>query len=282
MADWLDGFEAVTFPQSPGFAHRAPITRVVWHCTVGWCAEHAFNVYGDAPGVGVCPHITAEYAGTGGSGTVRSVTKRNFQHVPLDLASYALEHGNKDHECHVETNGAGVIQIERVGFPDDNVIVDEHRWLGEAILAPILRACPQVPPIVFQGGARMTEDEWSAFSGQCGHRNVCCQPQGHSDPPELDLDLILEYALRANDPPPQPETDMIVLKVTDDPTFPGGVLLELSGNGLAWIQSGDLLQMYTDGGVRTVDVVKAKVDAILLTKPGVGKSPSSVGSIVHW
>lgn len=88
-------------------------------------------------------------------------------------------------------------------------------------------------------------------------------------------------------PPPPPvseHVDMILLRVTDDPSYPlpAGVLLELSGNGLAWVQSGNLYDVYTQGGVRTVDVTKARVDDILLTKPGVGPSPSTVGSIVAW
>jgi hypothetical protein len=285
MTDWIDGFEIVTFPQSPGFPHRAPVTRVVWHCTAGWCAQHAFNVYANAPGVGVCPHITAEYAGTdGGRDTTRYVRERGIGHVPLSLASYALERGNKTHVCHVETNGAGVIQIERVGFPTDIVSDDEHRWLGEKVLAPILREFPAIPPSVYKG-PRMGEAEWSAWGGgQCGHKDVCCQPSGHHDPPELDLDLILHFALELNNPPPiqLPETDMILLKVTDDPAYPSGVLLELSGNGIAWVQSGRLPDIYTAGGVRTVDCTKQIIDDILLTKDGVGPPPSTVGSIVHW
>jgi hypothetical protein len=282
MSVWLDGFQQIVFAQSLGFAHRAPVTRVVWHGTAGWCAEHAFDVYANAE-KGACPNVTAEYAGTGGHGTIRNITQRPFQHVPLDLASYALQRGDKDHVCRVETNGAGVIQIERVGFPDDDVTVEEHRWLGETVLAPILATCPLIPPSVYKG-PRMTEAEWTAWpGGQCGHKDVCCQPDGHRDPPELDLDLILHFALEHNiPPPPPPETDMILLRVTDDPTYPSGVFLELSGNGIAWVQSGNLPTIYAQGGVRTVDCTKAIVDDILLTKPGVGPAPATVGSIVAW
>lgn len=198
MTGWLDGFQQVVFAQSLGSGHRAPVTRVVWHSTEGWCAEHAFNVYA-AAAKGACPNITTEYAGTGGHGTTRTVTQRNFQHVGLDSASYALQRGNPTHVCRVETNGAGVIQIERVGFADDTVTVEELRWLGETVLAPILAACPLIPPSVYKG-PRMTEQEWVEWpGGQCGHKDVCCQPDGHTDPGDLDLDVILHYALELND-----------------------------------------------------------------------------------
>ena len=81
---------------------------------------------------------------------------------------------------------------------------------------------------------------------------------------------------------------MILLRVTDDPTYPpgpdgtGGVVLELSGNGVAWVRSANVPPIYASGGVRTVDTTKAVVDDILLTKPGVGPPPSTVGSIVDW
>ena len=191
MTDWLPGYEQVIFNHSQGFAHRADVTKVVWHCTAGWAAEHAFNVYATGD---LCPHITSEYAGTGGSGTTRYVVKRNFQHVPLDLASYSLERGDRQHPCGVETNGAGCIQIERVGFPTDDVSDEEHKWLGEAVLALILTDYPGIPHTTFEGGRRMNEQEWSGVTGQCGHRNVPCQPQMHGDPPELDLAKILQYA----------------------------------------------------------------------------------------
>lgn len=281
---WLDGFEQVTFPQSLGFPHRWPAIRgVCWHTTQGWRAEHAFNVYRDAA-KGACPHVTVGYSEAFDGTTNRVDSKRRFQHVDTVLASYAVEHGDENgHACKVETNASGIVQIERVGFAADDVTTDELRWLGEQVLAPILAAHPEIPPWVYVG-SRMTEDEWAIWAGgQCRHRDVCCQPQKHSDPGDLDLDVILHYALEHNTPPPPPpETDMIVLKVTDDPAFPSGVLLELSGNGIAWIQSGNLLDVYTQGGVKTVDVVKARVDDILLTKHGVGPSPSTVGSIVVW
>lgn len=250
MTEWLADFQYVLFAQSLGLPQAEPITKVVWHCTVGWCAEHAFNVYRDAE-FGACPHITAEYAGTGGHGTTRTITKRKFQHVPLTWASYALQRGNRANPCRVETNRAGVIQIERVGFPTDVVTDHEHRWWGEAVLAPILRACPLIPPSVVQGLGRMTEDEWSAWpGGQARHANVCCQPDGHYDPPELDLDLILHYALDLIDHDTKDDTmpDYILRNAADlnDPwlaVYPDGKLRHIGGTEAGCLING----AYDDG-----------------------------------
>lgn len=258
MTDWLDGFEAVTFPQSLGGDFTQSVRGVVWHCTVGWCAQHAFNVYAAAP-KGACPHITAEYAGTnGGADTTLFVRKRRVQHVPLNRSSYALERGNADHICNVQTNRSGVIQIERVGFPTDNVSIDEHRWLGEEVLAPILRACPSIPPSVVQGMGRMNETEWANWAGgQARHANVCCQPQGHTDPPELDLDLILHFALELNDRLNEETDEMpdyIIRNGRDDTlpwlaVYPDGKLRHIGGTEAGLLLGG----MFPDGHTKLVD-----------------------------
>lgn len=280
---WLDGFEQVTYPHSLGLTQAEPVKGVVWHCTVGWCAEHAFGVYGSFPS---CPNITAEYAGTGGSGTTRYVVKRAFQHVPLDLAGYALQHGNQAHPCMVETNRAGVVQIERVGFPSDNVTTDEHRWLGEAILAPILRACPGIPPYVYQGLARMNETEWSAWpGGQARHANVCCQPDGHSDPPELDLDLILHFALQLNDSLLPKDDDMVILVAADaagNPSVADGVFA-YNGTHLRWVNDGNEYAMLMDDiKAKVVTVSDVKMRATIASTAKVGGAPTSGRYAGSW
>lgn len=275
--EWLPGFQQVVFAHSLGLTQTQPVTRVVWHCTVGWCAEHAINVYASFP---ACPHITAEYAGTGGHGTTRTILKRGFQHVPLNMASYSLERGNDNQPCHVQTNRAGVIQIERVGFPTDDVTVDEHRWLGETILAPILRACPAIPPFVFQGMGRMNETEWSQWAGgQARHANVCCQPQGHSDPPELDLDLILHFALEHNDSLlPKDDDDMVILTLNDgtgNPSVADGAFA-YNGTHLRWVNDGNEYAMLLDDiKAKVVSVSDVKLRATIASTAKVGGSPTS-------
>lgn len=276
--EWLEGFEQVLFPQSRGGTFTADVTRVVWHCTAGWCAEHAFNVYAAAP-KGACPNITAEYAGSDGVHASRDVTKRRFQHVPLNASSYSLQRGDANHVCNVQTNRHGVIQIERVGFPYDNVTDDEHRWLGEQVLAPILRECPNIPPSVFQGMARMDEREWSEWpGGQCRHANVCCQPDGHADPPELDLDLILHYALEHNLPPILKDDDMVILVLANPdgtPSVADGIFA-YNGTHLRWVNDGNEYAMLRDDvKAAIVAVSDVKIRATIASTAKVGGAPTS-------
>jgi len=197
---WLQTFDRYIIASSPGFPYRGHAPRaVLWHTTEGWRAEDAFKVYRDLGEA--CPHITAEYAGAPPSSTARAVTRRRFQHVPLDLASYALQHGDATHHCAVETNASGIIQIERVGFAADVLSDAELQWFGEQVLAPILETVvlPWARLGVYQG-PRMSEAEWDSWQGgQARHRDAPCQPAGHTDPGDLNLDAILEYALRALD-----------------------------------------------------------------------------------
>ena len=189
----------------------------------------------------------------------------------------------------VETNNrGGVYQIEIVGRAVDVPDYDDA-WY-ERLRVRLLDVCamtgtPYVFPLPFQpypqsygdNLVRLNYEDWLTIEGCIGHMHV--PENSHGDPGALDV-----TRLQAPTPTLEPENDMILLRVTDDPTFPlpAGVLLELSGNGIAWVQSGNLLDVYTQGGVRTVDVTKALVDDILLTKPGVGPSPATVGSVVAW
>jgi hypothetical protein len=174
---WLDGYEHVTWPHSGGFrAQRAP-RAVVFHTTEGTLAEHAFGVYAASPS---CPHLTVE-----------PESGRRFQHVPLDLSSYALR--NLPGGC--ETNSTGVIQIEIVGRAAEAWAwsTQRLRWLGEAVLAPILAACPTIPHLVY-GGTRMTCVQWDAWiGGLCGHAHA--PENDHWDPGDLDMHAVLGYAL---------------------------------------------------------------------------------------
>lgn len=297
MSEWVEDFERVTFGQSLGLLHAAEVTRVVFHETQGWCAQHAFNVYAAAE-KGACPNITAEYAGTNGRDENRYVKRLGFQHVPFTLASYALERGDANHVCMVATNRAGCIQIERVGFVTDRVSDDELVWFGEVVLAPILMACPKIPLSVFQGFDRMEEAEWSQWTGGlCRHINVPCQPQGHTDGRSMDLDVVLEHALRYIDKlkTTEVEPEMILLRVINDPAYPcqpdpahpgqylgAGVQLEVNSNGMVWVQSGVCEPIYLAGGVKKVDVTLDHVTALLKHKPGIGAPPSTVGSAVDW
>ena len=78
---------------------------------------------------------------------------------------------------------------------------------------------------------------------------------------------------------------MILVQVTDDPSYPtsrnadgtynGGVIYELSGNGVAWVRSSNVPAVYAAGGVRTVPVSAQQLREILWTKDGIGPSPTT-------
>ena len=186
----------------------------------------------------------------------------------------------------VETNRrGGVYQIEIVGRAVDTPNYDDawyERLRVRLLVVCNFTATPYIFPLPFQpypqsygnNLVRMTYDEWLVFEGVCGHQHVC--ENDHGDPGAIDVARLTAV------PVPLPEPDMILLKVTDDPNYPAGVILELSGNGIAWVRSANVPPVYAAGGVRTVDTTKAVVDEMLLTKPGVGPSPSTVGSIIGW
>ncbi len=160
-----------------------PPRGVCWHRTEGGDIAGAVSVYQKKL---ACPHFTVDFT-----------TREKVQHVPLTSSSYALQHGDETHICHVETNKSGLIQIEVVGFSADSWTVSKEqlRWLGEDVLWPILDECPTIPRDAVYEGPRMNEQQWDAWTGgQCGHRDVCCQPDGHTDPGDLDLKAILGYA----------------------------------------------------------------------------------------
>lgn len=184
VTPWLDGFQRVVFAESLGLPWAVEPRGIGWHTTEGYQATHAFGVYANTPG-GACPHFTAQPD----DGT-------RFQHVPLDLAAYAFERGQG---CKVETNRAGIVQIELVGFAHDTAGWPDPvlQWIGETVLAPILAACPNIPDDVYQGD-RMTDKIFKKWGGgHLGHRDMPCQPAGHSDPGDLNIPRIIEHAREA-------------------------------------------------------------------------------------
>lgn len=265
---WLEGFTPETFDVSPGFPYRGYDVRAVcWHTTEGWQAEHAFGVYARSPS---CPHFT-----------VQPSDRRKFQHVDTDLSCYALQRGNATHVCGVETNASGVVQIEVVGFAAEAGAWsnDVLRWLGEDVLAPILEAHPNIPPSVYKG-ARMTETEWFGWrGGQCGHKDACCQPDGHWDPGDLDLDVVLEFALRKNDPAVE-ETDMVL--ITPATGIADGVFA-YNGTHLRWVNNGNELGLLRRKNVTEwADVTDTEMRAVIGSTGKVGPAPTSGAYANTW
>jgi len=186
---WLDGFQRVVFDHSKGEVFAQEVRAVCFHTTEGSTAQGAFSVYASQI---ACPHMTVQYN-----------NNTRYQHVPLTASAYALQRGDRNHRCAVQTNKSGIIQVELVGFAAETPYWTEEQlqWVGTQVLAPILDAHPQIPYVVYDG-PRMNEAQWSAWEGGlCGHADVCCQPAGHWDPGDLDLNKILDYAIGVDDMP---------------------------------------------------------------------------------
>lgn len=137
--------------------------RIVLHTTEGPTAESAIAAY---TATGSWPHFTAEY-GTG----------RVFQHYDTTAGARALRHPAGT----VDTNAARAIQIELVGYA--GTITDAAlAWLAETLIWPVAdhhRIVLETP--IFRGvhdayglksATRMTDNEWLAFGGICGHQHV--------------------------------------------------------------------------------------------------------------
>jgi len=119
-----------------------------------------------------------------------------YQHFPISVAARALENRPKG----VETNRRSAIQIEIAwtaadidNLPEAMVerLWDWMRWVETQT------GVKRTNPAEFRGEeakgldgtGRMTNDEWNAFDGWCGHQHV---PENeHWDPGKLDIDRLL-------------------------------------------------------------------------------------------
>ncbi|MGH6927768.1 MAG: hypothetical protein ACREEV_05595 [Dongiaceae bacterium] len=118
-----------------------------------------------------------------------------YQHFPITFAARALENRARG----VETNRRSAIQIEVAWkaaeidqLPDAMLmrLWDWMRWVeGEAGVKrsnyPRFRGNEARG---INGVGRMTNDEWNAFDGWCGHQHV--PENAHWDPGKLDIDLL--------------------------------------------------------------------------------------------
>lgn len=257
---WLDGFQKVTYAHTPGLAYTRPVRGIVFHTTEGGTEFGAFGVYSR---IQAAPHFT-----------VNPETRTRYQHIDTDLGAYAL----RNLAGGVETNTSGVVQIELVGFAKDTEFwsTERLRWIGEEVVAPIMRAHPTIPNAVYLGNSRMTFTQWNEWSGGlCGHKDV--PENDHTDPGGLNLQTILSFARGVLSPSgvfpevPEEATDMIRLKVTDDPA---GAVLVLGVGTVAWIATPVANKVLDRAQVKTVDVTVAEVGELLRTYQGVGLAPN--------
>lgn len=290
---WLDGFEDVTYEHSPGGTHAQPIRGIGVHTTEGATINGAFVTYAGNPHI--CPNATAD-----------PVTLEKAQHIDTDRSSYALQHGDTSHLCTVETNRSGIVQVEIVAFayaahaeqlaeqyPRYAELYRSHiagrfsdetlRWIGEAVIAPILAAHPTIPHAVYSG-PRMTETEWAAWpGGVCGHMHVPCQPDMHSDPGELDIGKILDFAVTSIRPPILKDDDMVILvaaKSDGSPDVDQGAFA-YNGTHLRWVNDGNEYEMLVDDiKAAIVPVSDVKMRAVIASTAKVGGAPTS-GRYAH-
>lgn len=227
--DWLAGFAQrhVTnrFPPRRaqlGRAHSKTVDTILLHSTEGSSAAGAFAAYDSRAGTysgGVHPHCTVD-----------PVRRQRFQHVPLTKASYSLKRGDAD----------GVIQIEIVGFAAKGWTDAQCRWLGEAVVAPIIAAIPTIPlraPVPFlgpeagtlarpwpHGKARLSPTQWAGVAGIVGHQHA--PHDDHWDPGAINIAAVIDGATPAPTPTPKPapasagarseETDMVIANNFND------------------------------------------------------------------
>ena len=153
--------------------------RGVIHTTEGSSAAGAIQAYRNNNS---WPHFTVAANG------------EIYQHVSISQAARSMENRSGG----VETNRAGAIQIEVVGF------ASRPNWPGSQILAmrSLMRwieAEMGVQPTGPRFGSgeqyglknplEFTNEQWRAFKGWCGHQHV--PENSHWDPGAIDLSLLL-------------------------------------------------------------------------------------------
>lgn len=122
---------------------------------------------------------------------------RSWQHISIRRAARALRNMSGG----VQTNRAGVIQIEVVGyavkpFTNDPVLVEGlsklMRWLESETDIPCQSGLTflKYPDSYGQSRVRFTPHQWNSFRGWCGHQHV---PENtHGDPGAINIDRLLK------------------------------------------------------------------------------------------
>ena len=239
---WMPGASRVqTFS---GNSHKAPVTKIVLHTTEG----SSWPGYG---GGGSAPHFTVKPG---------AATEENIrQHISTEQSSKALV--NKPGG--VETNNAGVIQIEYVGSCD-RAYAAKHglfftedaddgdlaslaavlAWISEAHGIPLATApelsWPTTNAAYASAPQRLSGKAWEAYRGVLGHTHV--PENDHWDPGAFPVSRLLALAGSTSTgvapaPAPSPSKPTtggglptgkdLLMKLADVPDFP---LLRTPGN----------------------------------------------------
>jgi subtilisin family serine protease len=218
---WVAGAERLDHPRSTGLPHVAGAPwRFVFHTIEARPSASAFRSL--AARHRTPPHLWAMPS-----------QDLLFQVIPLDRAAYALAHpAGTPH-----TNRMRAVQVECWGFARDmqQASSDLLEWLATRVLAPVARLVPiDLGNVRLTGGpecygrraaCRMSDDEWQAFTGVCGHQHV--PHNSHWDPGRLDLPAIAARAaavLRGAAPAAGPGAGDAGAEPEDDAEVHGGIL----------------------------------------------------------
>lgn len=124
---------------------------------------------------------------------------RFAQAIPLTESGFGLQHVGG-----IDTNRACAIQTEIDAFAKDEPWPGEWvDWLGH-VHAPVMAVCG-IKLVGPPHAGRMTDAEWQAFNGVCGHEHVPNQPDGHWDPGAFDWARFLAAANGTPAPAPTPK-----------------------------------------------------------------------------
>jgi hypothetical protein len=212
---FLAGFESIPGNNAGEFTQGR--WKLLLHTTEGHNIAGAVSAYREHNS---WPHFTVSFE-----------ERRRVQHVDMALPARALRSGGGV----VRTNGAHVIQVEIVGFAEDEMSRDKAAWIGSEVVAPIREAIPEIrlhgPRFRGKGEGivlatrdspiRFTPQAWLDFDGICGHQHAPLND--HWDPGRIPLDTILDAARGTL----VPDLEEIEMKIID---CPGKPALLLAGN----------------------------------------------------
>jgi hypothetical protein len=193
---WVPGAERVRGPKSGGSYLDAP-WRFVFHTIEGEPSADGFRRL-------VARHTNPPHLWAMPSADLL------LQTIPLNKSAYALARPGI-----IQTNRLHAVQVELWGFAAKmgQVSSEVLDWLAHRVLAPVARLVPIDLTVVRKptlgercygktSPCRMSAQDWQAFTGVCGHKDV--PDNDHWDPGNLDLPGIAARAIVAPAPAPAP------------------------------------------------------------------------------
>lgn len=241
--EWMQGTDA-----GP---HAAPVGKLLLHTTEGTSIKGACASYAAKQ---TWPHLTVD--------CLHGHPYTRCGHLDLGVAARSLQNLSGG----VETNRAGVIQIEVVGFASQPADID-WGWLGANVVGPICRqtGIPISSTVAWvaypasyglNAPQRLSGAAWSAYRGLLGHQH--CPENNHGDPGRIDIQALLDAAAPPPPEPARPEDDdeMHVLY------HPNDTFWLVADSGATQI-SADTYHRYTNAGFKAVAPEADQADAII-------------------